>query len=97
MLIMINGDNKMSNTCLGLHEDITRLMEILNKNLFPAHVMERVVNRCITGTQNDNCCRGSPPPRTTSPTFYFKLPYIGHFSVVAQKGFVSLFSAIAMI
>jgi len=28
------------------------------------------------------CPRGSLP---TSPTFYFKLPYMGHFSVVTRK------------
>ena len=31
----------------------------------------------------NHCPRVSLP--TTSPTFYFKLPYIGHFSVVTQK------------
>ena len=73
---------KINNTWLGLHEDITKLMEILKKNLFPAHLIERVVNRYITGTQSNHCSRDSLP---TSPTFYFKLPYIGHFSVVTQK------------
>ena len=57
-------------------------MEILKKNLFPAHLIERVVNRYINGTQSNHCPRDSLP---TSPTFYFKLPYIGHFSVVTQK------------
>ena len=67
---------------MGLHEDITKLIEILKKNLFPAHLIERVVNRYITGTLSNHCPRGSLP---TSPIFYFKLPYIGHFSVVTQK------------
>ena len=57
-------------------------MEILKKNLFPAHLIERVVNRYITGTLSNHCPRGSLP---TSPIFYFKLPHIGHFSVVTQK------------
>ena len=74
---------KINNTWLGLHEDITKLTEILKKNLFPAHVIEKVVNRYITGTHSNHCPRVSLP--TTSPTFYFKLPYIGHFSVVTQK------------
>ena len=54
----------------------------LKKNLFPAHLIERVVNRYATGTLSNHCPRGSLP---TSSTFYFKLPYIGHFSVVTQK------------
>ena len=73
---------KISNTWLRLHEDITKLMEVLKKNLFPAHLIERVVNCYITGTLRNHCPRGSLP---TSPIFCFKLPYIGHFSVVAQK------------
>ena len=72
----------INNTWLGLHEDITKLMDILKKNLFPAHLIERVVNRYVTGTLSNH----SPSvPLPTSPTFYFKLPYIGHFSVVTQK------------
>ena len=73
---------KINNTWLGLHEDITKLMEILKKNLFPAHLIERVVNRYITGTLSNHCPQGSLP---TSPIFYFKLPYIGHFSAVTQR------------
>ena len=79
---LVDRAYKINNTWLGLHEDITKLMEILKKNLFPAHLIERVVNRYITGTQSNHCPRDSLP---TSPTFYFKLPYIGHFSVVTQK------------
>ena len=79
---LIDRAYKINNTWLGLHEDITKLMEILKKNLFPAHLIERVVNRYITGTISNHCPQGSLP---TSPIFYFNLPYIGHFSVVNQK------------
>ena len=37
----------------------------------------------ITGTQSNHLPQGPLP--TTSPSFYFKLPYIGHFSVIIQK------------
>ena len=79
---LIDRAYKINNTWLGLHEDITKLMEILKKNLFPAHLIEGVVNRYITGTPSNHCPQGSLP---TSPIFYFKLPYIGHFFVVTQK------------
>ena len=69
-------------------------MGILKKNLFPAHLVEKVVNRYVTATLSNHCPRVSLP---TSPTFYFKLPYIGHFSVVTQKKVYHLTSAIAMI
>ena len=67
---------------MGLHEDITKLIEILEKESFPGHLIEKGVNRSITGTLSNHCPRGSFP---TSPIFYFKLPYICHFSVVTQK------------
>ena len=81
---LIDRANKINYTWLGLHEDITNLMEILKKNLFPVHLIERVVNRYITGTLSNHCPQGSLP---TLPIFYFKLPYIhvGHFSVITQK------------
>ena len=79
---LVNRTYKINNTWLGLHEDISKLMDILKKNLFPAHLIERVVNRYVTGTLSNHCPQVSFP---TSPTFYFKLPYIGHFSVVTEK------------
>ena len=79
---LVDRAYKINNTWLGLHEDLTKLMDILKKNLFPAHLIERVVNRYVTGTLSNHCL---PGPLPTSPIFYFKLPYIGHFSVVTQK------------
>ena len=79
---LVDRAYKINNTWLGLHEDISKLMDIPKKNLFPAHLIERVVNRCVTGTLSNHCPQVSFP---TSPTFYFKLPYIGHFSVVTEK------------
>ena len=84
---LVDRAYKINNTWLGFHEDINNLTDILKKNLFPAHLIEKIINRYITGTQSNHHPRGSLP--TTSPTFYFKLPYIRHFSVI-------LLSAIAM-
>ena len=79
---LVDRAYKINNTWLGLHEAITKLMVILKKYLFPARLIERVVNRYITGTLSNHCPRGSLP---TSPIFYSKLPYIGHISLVTQK------------
>ena len=73
---LVDRAYKINDTRLGLHEDITKLMDILKKNLFPAHLIERSVNRYVAGTLTDHCPRGS---LLTSYIFYFKLPYIGHF------------------
>ena len=64
---LVDRAYKINNT--GFHEDITMLMDILKKNLFPAHLIERIINRYITGTQSNHCSQGCLP--TTSPTFYF--------------------------
>ena len=79
---LVDRAYKINNTWLGLHENLTKLMDILKKNLFHAHLIERVVNRYVTGTVSNH---HPPGPLPTSPIFYFKLPYIGHFSVVTQK------------
>ena len=80
---LVDRAYKINNTWLGFYEDIKKLTEILKKNLFPAHLVERVVNRYLTLTR-DEC----DPPVSVSDTttnFYFKLPYIGPFSVITQK------------
>ena len=91
---LVDRAYKINNTWLGFHEDINKLIDILKMNLFPAHLIEKIINRYITGTQSNHHPRGSLP--TTSPTFYFKLPYIGHFSAITQKRSAILLSAIAM-
>ena len=73
---------KINNTWLGFYEDINKLTDILKKNLFPAHLIEKIINHYITGTQSNHHPRGSLP--TASPTFYFRL-HIGHFSAITQK------------
>ena len=80
---LVDRAYKINNTWLGFHEDINKLIDILKMNLFPAHLIEKIINRYITGTQNNHHPRDSLP--TTSPTFYFKLPYMCHFSAITQK------------
>ena len=80
---LIDRAYKINNTWLGFHDDITKLMDIPKNNIFPFHLIEKVVSRYITGTQSNHCPRGSLS--NTSPKFYFKLPYIGRFSVITQK------------
>ena len=79
---LVDRAYKTNNTWLGLHEDITKLKGILKKNVFLAHLIERVVNRYVTGSLSNHSPSVALP---ASPTFYLKLPYIGNFSVVTQK------------
>ena len=73
----------INNAWLGFHENIKKLTEILKKNLFPAHLVERVVNRYLTLTRDE--CDSPVSVSDTTTYFYFKLPYIGPFSVITQK------------
>ena len=80
---LVDRANKINNTWLGFHEDITKLTKILQKNLFPVHLVQNTINRCLTFTRHG----GNPPVSVsdTVRTLYFKLPYIGPFSIITQK------------
>ena len=75
MKTVVDSAYNTNNTWLGFCGDITKLMDILKKNLFHAYSVERVINY-IPGTQSNHC------PFPPLPLFHFKLPYIGHFSVI---------------
>ena len=36
---LVDRAHKINNTLLGFHEDITKLMDIFKKHLFPAHLL----------------------------------------------------------
>ena len=58
---LVDRGYKINNIWLGFHDDITKLMDILKKNLFPAQLVPKVLNHIITGTQSNHC--------PTSPMF----------------------------
>ena len=39
---------KINNSWLGFHKDIKNLILILQKNLFPVHIVEKVINRYLS-------------------------------------------------
>ena len=61
----------------------TYLTKILQKNLFPVHLVENIINHYLTLTRQD----GNPPVfvSDTTRTFYLKLPCIGPFSITQKK------------
>jgi len=66
----------------GFHLDINNLTRTLRKNLFPSSIIENVVRKFLNNyftpdsfqsvARKDNC-------------LYFKLPYIGPFSILTQR------------
>ena len=71
---------------LGFHSDIQNLFTILRKNLYPDHVLNRLLHRYVTKAVVGNDTRPSTGDVTQEvPKHYFKIPYVGHFSGVAQQ------------
>ena len=74
---------KINNTWLGFHNDIVKLVFILRKNLFPVHLTDKCVYRYLNTAIDRN---GSTQNTTSQGKQYFnKLPYLGHFSTIAQS------------
>ena len=86
---LVDGTFKINNTWAGFHFDINNLTKTLGRNLFPSKVIENVVRKflnkyftsdsCQSAARKDNC-------------LYFKLPYIGPFSITAQRRIKKLVS-----
>ena len=79
---LVDRTYKINNTWEAFNEDIKKLLLILRKNLFPRHIVERVTRQYITKTQTLSNIPASPP---SNSTHFFKLPYVGPFSIVAQN------------
>ena len=60
---LVDRAYKINNTWLGFHEDITKLTKILQKNLFPVHLVQNNINHYLTLTRQD--CN---PPASVSDT-----------------------------
>ena len=75
--------NCYTDVMLMIHEDITKLTKIFQKNLFPVHLVENIINRYLALTRH--CCNPPASVSDTTRTFYFKLPCIGPFSFITQK------------
>ena len=86
---------KINNTWLGFHEDITKVTKILQKNLFPVHLVANVINRYLTFTRQD--CNPPASVSDTTRTFYF-INYLtlSFLYYVTQKSRAILLNAIVI-
>ena len=60
-----------------------KLTNIFQKKRFLVHLVQNIINRYLTFTCHD--CNLPTSVSDTTRTFYFKLPYISPFSIIAQK------------
>ena len=80
---LVDRTLKICNTWQAFDEDIVSLTFILKKNLYPSRLIERIIKRSVTKHVTGNSVRSTSEQAPN--TFYFKLPYIGYFSSIAQK------------
>ena len=73
---------KINNTWTGFHLDINNLTKTLRKNLFPSSVIENVVRKFVNNYFNSD---SSQSVARKDNCLYFKLPYIGPFSIITQR------------
>ena len=65
---------KINNTWSGFHNDMQKTKSILQKNLFPPDLIDKVVRNYLSDLYNS---KESPNKKEGR---YFKLPYVGFFS-----------------
>ena len=68
------------------HTDLQKLSIILRRNLFPENLINKYISKYIQTVVKGGKTQlhsGVEPQETLK--FYFKIPYVGHFSVKAQR------------
>ena len=71
---------------MGFHTDLQKLSVILRRNLFPENLINKYISKYIQTAVKGGKTRsysGVEPQKT--PKFFFKIPYVEHFSVTAQR------------
>ena len=74
---------KINNTRTGFDKDLENLTKILNKNQFPTQLTNKVTKKYLNLKLDKR-----PPENNTevkTDARFFKLPYIGKYSNIAQK------------
>ncbi|XP_020906008.1 uncharacterized protein LOC110244161 [Exaiptasia diaphana] len=77
---LIDRVYKINNTWIRFNEDLKNLKHILQRNLFPSSL----IDKCIENYLNNIFIARPDTQKVDQETRYYKLPYIGHFSKIAQ-------------
>ena len=89
---LIDRIYKINNTWMGFHVDFEHLKNILSRNAYPIHLIDKVVNGYL-GRTFKNASHSETEPEVGEENHkivYIKLPYIGFFSQLTQKKINSL-------
>ena len=80
---MLDRSYKINNTWVGFDEDLENLTRILNKNQFPTRLINNVTKKYLYLKLDKRPLENNTEAKTD--TRFFKLPYIGKYSSIAQK------------
>ena len=71
---------------MGFHTDLQKLSVILRTNLFPENLMNKYISKYIqTSVKGGKTQPYSGVEPQETPKFFFKILYVGHFSVTTQR------------
>ena len=79
----LNRCYKINNTWIGFDKDLQNLTKILNKNQFPTKRINKVTKKYLNLKLDNRPLENNTEVKTD--TRFFKLPYIGKYSNIAQK------------
>ena len=82
---------KINNTWAGFHLDINNLTKMFRRNSFPSSVIENVVRKFLNNYFTPD---SSQSVARKGNCLYFKLPYIGPFSIITQRRIKKLVNAL---
>ena len=82
---LIDRTFRINSTWSGFHCDILNLKAVLQKNEFPLKLIDKSISKYISNNvfkQNEN---EQMPLLESSKKRYYKLPYVGNFSIQTKK------------
>ena len=87
---LIDRTFKINNTWMGFHTDLQKLSVILRRNLFPENLINKYISKYIQQSSSQAVKGGKTQSHSgiepqETPKFFFKIPYVGQFSVTAQR------------
>ena len=80
---MLDRCYKINNTWVGFDKDLENLTKTLNKNQFPTKLINKVTKKYLNLKLDKRPLENNTEVKTD--TRFFKLPYIGKYSNIAQK------------
>ena len=77
---LIDRTYKINNTSSGFQNDLIKLSDTLKRNSFPSHIIDKTFKRYLNKPSNQK----SRNVNDENNTRYFKLPFIGRYSRIAE-------------